>query len=707
MGRGPGLLRGMDRRTRAHRAHEEPDRRQDSRDRSGQRPLGTAHGPSAKRRSRGPDPRVRSARWTRSHRPRSAGPQAEQRGGLAPSERRRLRESRPEQRLSKRIEKRMHGDEPVFGPGLPRPPEYRIDPGGQVGPKGFGGRSVAVLDAREHGAGLVGRQSRTGPIHAQRPAVGVDEPGPMEGQRLEEHRGQSELIRRPGGRFGTKLLGRQIRRGADHPPIREPAWAPMQARRPEIHDHQSTGRPDDVGRLQVTVNDARRVGMAQAPHQIGRPLGDAGPGERSILLGRPQEERGQRHPVDPLHDQVRTVSSGSVRDPPGQVGVPQAPQDVALPHEALSGLPLRPAGGLEELDRYRSPGLWVEGAPHRAVASFSGQGEEAMAVVEDGTWSQRIMHRRADFARTMPTASARIGVRSVVRSVRSVRFVRISVLAAVLLLAAEEASAQSIQARFPSLWATRGRDLQVSVDVDDASGAVQEARYTLTVDGLRTLTATASRDSGFVATFPAAEVWSDEAERLELSAELLGRRGGLILSLGEPFPLPLDILTPIEAEQRLADLTPEAPEPFQPTPIGAAVGIGGQLGTSARLRAHIRFSYTAGAWEPGAVAIVGPNFDGDAGDLTFGAELDLRRYAPLDVAVIPYAAFRIGIDARFPGIDPLIGPSVGVQIPLGDVAFEVQLDGSVLYFDGFDGGREVGFAGGLRTGIRFTGRAAL
>jgi hypothetical protein len=262
--------------------------------------------------------------------------------------------------------------------------------------------------------------------------------------------------------------------------------------------------------------------------------------------------------------------------------------------------------------------------------------------------------------------------------------------------------AQEVAASFPPAWATRGEDLQLSIRVDDPLRVVRSVRYFVTLDGSEVRTATASIDTEFRTILPAEELWRTSPETLTLRAELLGRRGGLISTLGEPVPLRIDILTPLASDRRRAAL--KAPTRRGSSPVSASVGLVGQLGVSARARAALRIGWTLGRWEPGLIASVGPNSQREDGDLTFGGELEFRRYVPLgpEPPWTPYAAVRAGLDGRFPGLDPLGGTAVGVQFPLGDVALELQADGTVLYVDrGHEG--DAAFSGGLRVWLRFTG----
>ncbi|NJK90079.1 MAG: hypothetical protein HC923_12300 [Myxococcales bacterium] len=114
------------------------------------------------------------------------------------------------------------------------------------------------------------------------------------------------------------------------------------------------------------------------------------------------------------------------------------------------------------------------------------------------------------------------------------------------------AEARGVAARLIGDWAVRGDPVRLRVDVDDPTGVVDRVVVMLIVDEAHTLTATASR-SPYEVSFPAQEVWGPSPVSLAAKVELIGRRGGLLLTLGDPFPSDLEIVDRATAESRIRD----------------------------------------------------------------------------------------------------------------------------------------------------------
>ena len=237
--------------------------------------------------------------------------------------------------------------------------------------------------------------------------------------------------------------------------------------------------------------------------------------------------------------------------------------------------------------------------------------------------------------------------------------------------------APGLAADFPPQWATRGAPIRATLRVRDDIGVVDRVRFTLTTERGVRFTATSTRAQPgdvFRGTFTES-VWVEDPSTLTITAEAIGRRGGLVLFVG---PMSYDILTPQASAARLrATATPE-----RRTELGATVGLLTRIGTPARGRAFVRVhGPVAPGWELGVTTSVGPTFavpdrlEG-TGAIGFGAELDARRAAGRRGFVTAFA----GIDARFSGVDPLVGVGAGARWGRA-IAFEVQLDGSAMLFD--------------------------
>src|SRR5262249_22668133 len=103
--------------------------------------------------------------------------------------------------------------------------------------------------------------------------------------------------------------------------------------------------PEDVGRLDVPVDDAERVDLAQAVGDVGDVAGGQGPGQRAGVL----DPLLQRAALDVLEDQAGAV--GGVMAPGvdlDDVGVVEVAQDAGVGAQGGQGLPR--GGTVEELE---------------------------------------------------------------------------------------------------------------------------------------------------------------------------------------------------------------------------------------------------------------------------------------------------------------------------------------------------------------------
>jgi hypothetical protein len=257
------------------------------------------------------------------------------------------------------------------------------------------------------------------------------------------------------------------------------------------------------------------------------------------------------------------------------------------------------------------------------------------------------------------------------------------------------ALAAGVSVEIPEQWATRGRDLDVRLVVRDPIGVIRALEVQLrsperTWRLQHRLEPGSSMD--VVVRVPGDALWSTDPASLDLTVEGLGKRGGLILTAG---PRRLEILAPSASDAR-AQLFRRAPEEVKaaPSPVGVAVGALGRVGTDARVRLYTRiFGLLTRSAELGLTASVGPTFAEAraSGPITLGFEFD-GRWTHRQTFLTGFA----GLDARFPGVDPLVG--IGGGFSWGqEVALEVQLDGAGVWFET----EEVGFVGTARVGVRF------
>lgn len=327
-------------------------------------------------------------------------------------------------------------------------------------------------------------------------------------------------------------------------------------------------------------------------------------------------------------------------------------------------------------------------------------------------------------------------------------------LALLLALAAPGlAQAQGLSARFSNQVATLGAPLDVEVLVEDPIRAVDRVKVELrrADDATWTATTAATRaDSGstrtWVARYDAAALWPADRgapKSLELRALLYGRRGGLLLVIGEIEPFEMDVLTPDRAAMRARALERPAETPGEPTTgadafsLAGYVGAEGRLGSSARARAFIGAGGAiADTLELLGVVVVGPTFAEPAdlsggGPFALGFELALRAYVdPLEDKASEarsgpegredgsgrrrpqkpkdwnlFAQPFLTGEARLPGFDAGGGLRAGALYWVSnEVAVEASLGGALMGFglvtpEGET--KNLGFSGGLRVGVRF------
>lgn len=291
------------------------------------------------------------------------------------------------------------------------------------------------------------------------------------------------------------------------------------------------------------------------------------------------------------------------------------------------------------------------------------------------------------------------------------------------------ASAQ-VSARFSNQVATHGQDLGVRLLVEDPANVVHSIQVELRRPLEAVWTATTAQaqphtDPGprkWIATFAAEQVWPTDnppPSSVEVRALLYGRRGGLLLVVGEIEPFEMDALAPSKAAARTRALTRPTVAPqgestgADELSLAGYVGLSGRAGSTGRLRVFIAAGGPlSDTLELGALVIVGPAFaepaDRDGGGpFVLGFEVDLRAYVwPLsdstwNLFVLPF----VGVDMRLPGVDLLGGLRAGALYWVStEVAVEASLGGGPIIFGVSSPPGEttdLGFTGGLRLGVRF------
>jgi hypothetical protein len=308
----------------------------------------------------------------------------------------------------------------------------------------------------------------------------------------------------------------------------------------------------------------------------------------------------------------------------------------------------------------------------------------------------------------------------------------------VLICAAWPASAegQGLSARFGWVHAVEGQPLEVRIELEDKS-CVKDAKTPCLLDAVQRIVvqmrvrstpgawhSAEARPSGegawWLATFTSSVVpersLSPEPREIELRADVLGARDGLLIALGEDEPLVATVLTSPEArtEDRVLQTGVHRSKESSLFVTGH-VGLDGRAGSSARARAVIGVgAKTSARVEPIGYVAVGPAFDRpailDGGPLVLGFEGAARFYT-VEPEIATYALFVEPFacaDLRFPGFDPGGGLRAGGSLLISaDVSLEGSIGGAFYAFRTIDAEHRSivgGVSGGLRVALRFGGR---
>ena len=139
-------------------------------------------------------------------------------------------------------------------------------------------------------------------------------------------------------------------------------------------------RHEDVGRLDVAVDDAVAVGEAEGGGDVGRDVGGALRQERAVAA----QDVGQRAPVHVLHHhEVRAALTAEVEDA-DDVGVVEVGRRRGLAAEPLDEVRIGGVLGEQHLDRHRTVEQPVAGEEHVGHAAAPDAAVDLVAVVEDG-----------------------------------------------------------------------------------------------------------------------------------------------------------------------------------------------------------------------------------------------------------------------------------------------------------------------------------
>jgi hypothetical protein len=183
------------------------------------------------------------------------------------------------------------------------------------------------------------------------------------------------------------LLGRHVAGGAERRARGGELSAQVgDAGDPEIEDgHPRDLAPgqEEVGGLEIAMNDAESVDRGERPRHPRAELEDVGDGELAAV-----DPVGERLALEPLGDQIGLPRRDAVRDVPHDAGERERGQDLRLPLEARLADDVA-----EELDRDQRP-VRVAGAVHVAHAPGAGQALDGEPPVDRVVRTHRRRHGR-------------------------------------------------------------------------------------------------------------------------------------------------------------------------------------------------------------------------------------------------------------------------------------------------------------------------
>ena len=197
---------------------------------------------------------------------------------------------------------------------------------------------------------------------------------------------------------------------------------------------------------------------------------------------------------------------------------------------------------------------------------------------------------------------------------------------------------------------------------------------------------------------------------IEISAHLMTKRGGLILTLGEPEPFDTQVLSKARARKEQAVFSRLNRELQGDFPFVGGIGFEAKAANAARLRAILSASGSLSKrWDLGLKISVGPSFSPPLAletpsPLLLGFELSGRRGVPTK-SLLGFDIFSelfTGIDLSLPGIDSHAGLRVGGSIAIaGTARLDIGIGGGVGWFKLDQESPIFGFTGGLQSILWF------
>ena len=230
-----------------------------------------------------------------------------------------------------------------------------------------------------------------------------------------------------GGRLrAVEQLGREVARGTHDEPVRREPGVGGRLRDPEVDQHGAVLGEEDVGRLDVAVDESRRVDGPQRSRELLGELEQVFGIERAATEDLVLEARA----VDELHDDERLVAVRlGVED-----GDERVVADLAhrgdLAQEAVAGVGRGRVGGVEDLERdlgaaavlgdVDRPGRTCAERPHDRVAAYVVAGSP-LAALHNRTVVESSGARGAARAAARGGVASRAGSTAVGRRPRTCR----------------------------------------------------------------------------------------------------------------------------------------------------------------------------------------------------------------------------------------------------------------------------------------------
>ena len=194
-----------------------------------------------------------------------------------------------------------------------------------------------------------------------------------------EHAHGIEVGRR--GHLATTLLRRHVSRGADGDIGLGEAGAVQLQGDPEVGEVgvrplRPRGREEDIGRLDVAVDDPGGVHRGETVEELPQDIRDEGGRQRAVVL----EERSHGSTVDDRHREEDPVVLA--RPPERRDDVRVLDPDGGLPDEAQERRRIRLT---QDLGRHDDVGATVVDPPHRAHAALPDEVDQLVPTGEDLT----------------------------------------------------------------------------------------------------------------------------------------------------------------------------------------------------------------------------------------------------------------------------------------------------------------------------------